>query len=144
MDHHAPTDAPYTPAGTPSAPLLVAWLASTLAQRPAGLSALAAAALDAFEQAPRGSTAEATMGLLSDALHGAMLEGGDGPGRQVEVCPGCEGNAIMTYERDQESGRCYIGGEELFECPLCGYDLTPHLGPGQPVDGDAGDRFIPF
>lgn len=55
-----------------------------------------------------------------DASYPAMLD---------ERCHGCDDPNVYAYRRNEMTGRCYdpTSGAEIFTCPRCGYDLTPHL-----------------
>lgn len=125
---HEPDDPDYVSAGLPDAATMARWLADVL--EPAALSALAAHAINSFEEAEAGSDIEATLQLLSDTLHEKLANGGDGyPAMLDERCHGCDDPNVYAYRRNEMTGRCYdpTSGTEIFTCPRCGYDLTPHL-----------------
>lgn len=65
-----PDDEPYTPNGTPKVDILIRWLIQNLG--PLTISQLAAKAINDFEAAEIDSDLEATLGLLSGALHNEL------------------------------------------------------------------------
>jgi hypothetical protein len=82
-----PDDPPYAPAGTPDVRTLVAWLAEALPA--AQVAALAQAAIGAFEEAEPGSALEASLALLSDALH-ERLDADDSAEETAQERAGCD------------------------------------------------------
>lgn len=68
--HFEPDDEPYIPNGTPKVDILIRWLIDSLG--PVTIAQLAAKAISDYEAAELDSDREATLGLLSGALHNEL------------------------------------------------------------------------